>query len=259
MSNLTSTRQFFPLFEADDLGDVDDSLNMAEMVIEGTSGTRRWTQKINDLRDFRAFRANMLKDIIGDVNADAERELRGGIAKGINFLAPLLPFDTGQLKAGFVSAFHINTLTDNEGNAVIEMIFDFQQWLTQVPYARFHIEELSGKSSYKEAIGKPLDLELLIGYLAESVVKIFDSLEASGYRLVQRMTKEEVEAGIRDIYEEEGIEEVDDDDSFPDDFDHDSNAAYDDSIDDNDYTNQGDASYNQWDDDDDDDVDWGNM
>lgn len=101
-------------------------------------------------------------------------------------MLPLVPLDTGRLRAGFVNAFKLHIATNSVGSitetSTIE--FDLAKLLNEVPYARYFISEITGKEFIEVPTTTgttPIELHIITERLKFIPIQIVAELKAQGW------------------------------------------------------------------------------
>lgn len=154
-----------------------------EVKIIFTSGQiRRVTSYINIAKDTKKFINEWLNAnnrAVLEAFTDAYNDI-------VNVMLPMVPVDTGRLRAGFLNALIINISSTIIGDAVAPSTieFDLAQLLSEVPYARYHISEFTGRefSIIPSTAGtRPLDMIIISDRLRSISLQIAKKMEGGGW------------------------------------------------------------------------------
>lgn len=164
-----------------------------------TSGQKSW---VTTLKRRQIVLREILNELARSFNTTVVNEFMSTISFIINHFYPLIPVDTGALRASFVSNFFIvvkSTQISSEFSSVaLSMEFNLDKWMQEIPYARYHIEEIVGKSEYKTVKGKrPLDLQFFADIIDGLKVRLEKAFIANGWFLEIRQIHV-LEKGIGD-------------------------------------------------------------
>lgn len=145
--------------------------------IRMTSGQKSWFTRLNKV-DIAT--REILRTLISDFNRIVMLNYTAGLERIIALYSPIIPVDTGFMKANFINAFELH-LTSSEPDIVeVTMSFNFFQWLNIVPYARWHVEETAGRSL--TASGKKLlDMDFFTSIMTDTNRKVYEDIVKAGY------------------------------------------------------------------------------
>lgn len=156
-----------------DLDYIDKTVYTALKGILSNGQYRRVILMVDIIDEVEGF----VREIIRKINSVITTVYDEGMSKLINIYAPLLPFKTGALRASFMKAFSIVGVPEGE-HVRISLSFHLEQWLGEIPYARFHIQELG----QEEKRGKTLlDMDFFINVMAALQNKIIQEIAKAGF------------------------------------------------------------------------------
>lgn len=197
----------FPLIG--DSIDIED--NLASLYVRMTSGQKSYFTKLTNIQ---TKHAEMMDELAHEFNTVVLNEFVNTISHLINHFYPLIPVDTGALRAAFVANFFIIVQAVNVGKfqdptVALRMKFDMTKWMMEIPYARYHIEEIIGKSEYKTVKGKrPLDMDFFINIMGGLTNRLMVALSRSGWYLEkssQRQIGEQLNTEMIRVLEKWGV------------------------------------------------------
>ena len=108
----------------------------------------------------------------------------------LQYMIPIIPIDTGLMRASFMKnlTYHIELTGDKSlVNGTISL--DLEAWLTEVPYVRHYIQELSSKI---DVIQSPIDLEIISGIMNQVREEVLKSMVSRGFDLTVEVSIDEL-------------------------------------------------------------------
>jgi hypothetical protein len=108
----------------------------------------------------------------------------------LSTFTPLIRVDTGAMRASFVNNIKIKTEKVQADITDYYIIFDLNNWLTEIPYAKFYISEIAATGDTKNVVSVELIKQLMLKALENILIRI----NARGYTL--EMASQNISGGI---------------------------------------------------------------